>query len=242
LLYAAAMRWLALLLLMTSSPDRLAPQPELVVWAWERPEDLRGTDVDGVAFLTGTVVLRGEDVERMPRRQPLQVPAGIPLTAVVRVETRRPVLGRSQADAVVEIARAAARLPAVGTVQIDFDAVESERGFYLGVLQRLRRELPATTRLSMTALASWCLGDPWIREAPVDEAVPMLFRMGPDDRAVRRHLAGGGDFSLSVCRGSVGIATDEPVPALPASRRTYVFHPRAWTARAVPEARARLRP
>jgi hypothetical protein len=80
----------------------------------------------------------------------------------------------------------------------------------------------------MTALASWCLGDPWIRGLPVDEAVPMLFQMGPDSRDIRRRLASGDDFSLPVCRTSIGLSLDEPLARVPPGRRRYVFSPRGW--------------
>jgi hypothetical protein len=72
-------------------------------------------------------------------------------------------------------------------------------------------------------LASWCLGDAWITELPVVDAVPMLFRMGAGEpREVR-------EFSAGVCRSSVGVSTDEPVYAAPHGRRVWIFHPRPWT-------------
>ena len=42
----------------------------------------------------------------------------------------------------------------------------------------------------MTALASWCLSDRWISDLPVDEAVPMLFQMGPETPDIKRMLRG----------------------------------------------------
>ena len=49
--------------------------PPIVLWAWERPEDLRGLDSKrfAVAFLAQTLVLKGDDVILNPRQQPLQV-------------------------------------------------------------------------------------------------------------------------------------------------------------------------
>ncbi len=84
--------------------------------------------------------------------------------------------------------------------------------------------------MSITALASWCTGDPWIAGLPVDEAVPMLFRMGADRATILGDLQSGMDFSLQVCRTSVGISTDEPMPPFPRGRRVYAFTPRAWIA------------
>jgi hypothetical protein len=114
-------------------------------------------------------------------------------------------------------------------VQVDFDARVSERAFYRGLLERLHEELSRDVRLSITALASWCLDDPWIRDLPVDEAVPMLFRMGPDRDAVLDYLASGGDFKVDLCRHSAGLSLDEPVYRVPRGRTLYFFSPGRWT-------------
>ncbi len=49
----------------------------------------------------------------------------------------------------------------------------------------------------MTALASWCAGDDWLRDLPVDEAVPMLFRMGVEKNLFQRRLETGQRFESS---------------------------------------------
>src|SRR5439155_3985440 len=59
------------------------------------------------------------------------------------------------------------------TLEIDFDARASEREFYRAILLDLRRVLPASMPLSITALASLCECDGWISGIPVTEAVPM---------------------------------------------------------------------
>lgn len=208
--------------------------PPLVVWAWESPQDLRFLDPrrHGVAVLVGSVELVGDTLRVRARRQPLAVPADAAIAAVVRIEsdageppTLSPAQSRSVADAVLGWIRPGE----VAAVQIDFDAARSERTFYRRLLTDLRRRLPAGMPLQITALASWCLGDPWLRSLPVDEAVPMLFRMGRDAPAILRALDGGGDFSSAVCRESVGVSTDEALPRIPAGRRVFVFHPGPWT-------------
>ena len=65
---------------------------------------------------------------------------------------------------------------------------------------------------------------------PVDEAVPMIFRMGTDDKTIRNMLAGGDDFGEPLCRHSYGVALDEPVDMdMDTSRRLYVFTDHSWT-------------
>lgn len=214
--------------------DRGRRLPATVLWAWERPEDLRFLDPRqaGVAYLAGTVTLRAGGVEVRPRLQPLHLPPGTKLLAVVRLESSRtepPELSieqrRQTAEAILHLT---GRDGVLGT-QIDFDAAVSERDFYRALLRELRDRLPKGRMLTMTALASWCLEDDWIGALPVDEAVPMLFRMGADDGEVRARLRRGEDFRERLCRGSFGISTDEARPRLRYGRRIYVFHPRSWT-------------
>ena len=88
-------------------------------------------------------------------------------------------------------------------IQIDFDAADSERDVYRRLLARVRAVLPRTVPLSMTALASWCVGDTWLDGLPVDEAVPMLFRMGPINEPYSSIGVRPAD-AVPACRAAVG--------------------------------------
>src|SRR6266545_419310 len=57
---------------------RLNQIPQVVLWAWERPTDLRFIDPKevGVAFLARTIRLRSGEVVVRPRLQPLNLPEG----------------------------------------------------------------------------------------------------------------------------------------------------------------------
>jgi hypothetical protein len=213
--------------------DPLEGAPGVILWAWERPEDLRSVAADraGVAFLAGTVNLRGAEAILRHRMQPLQVAAGAWLMAVTRVEADTDIplsLSEKQRQSAAAAIAGSASLRGVRAVQVDFDATVSQRQFYRSLLEDLRAKLPEGMPLSITALASWCMGDPWIAGLPVDEAVPMLFQMGPDGPDVFRLLERNRDFRLPVCQLSIGVSTDEPLPARPPGRRTYIFHPRSW--------------
>ncbi len=211
--------------------------PPVVVWAWERPENLESLDPQkvAVAFLAQTLILRNDEVEFRPRRQPLKVSPAIKLIAVTRIEpakntSNRPLLSGSQNDQLITLISKTLELKNVVAIQVDFDAAVSERQFYRELLGGLRQKLPDQVPLSMTALASFCLGDRWLKDLPVDEAVPMIFRMGTDDQNIKRYLATGADFLEPLCRKSYGIATDEPLTAkLDQARRIYVFNTHAWT-------------
>jgi hypothetical protein len=204
--------------------DPLPQFPRVILWAWERPEDMRFVDpkAAGVAFLARTIGWRDGVTRRWPRMQPLRVRPGTQLMAVIRLEAHGtpPELGLVAEEIVHD-----ATLPGVRAMQIDFDARVSERAWYASLLQRLRAALKPGMPLTITALSSWCESDAWIRALPIDDAVPMLFRMGAGESW------DGREFRQEVCRSSVGVSTDEPRDLLPRGRRMFVFNPHSWTER-----------
>lgn len=235
---------LCVLALAGCRPHDRPPPSTLILWAWERPEDLRfAGGAAEVAVQTGFVEIVGDGVEARGRRFPLRV-AGPPATALVHVEIahRRPLewtpaLRARVAAAVLHYAGA---VPGVRRVQIDFEVRASERAVLLDVLGDVRRGLPRGTLLSMTALASWCDGEGWLDGAPVDEIVPMLFRMRQEGEALKNRLAAGGDFRNPRCRAALGLATDSGIVRAPPGRRVYLFSRRSWTAADFGEARRRI--
>jgi len=208
--------------------------PPVFFWAWERPEDLRflkGRDA-GVAFLAGTVTLVGNRAEIRPRLQPLLVADDTVLAAVIRIESDRQApaaLSGSQAQQTVDAILELTKSPRNAVIQLDYDTVVSERRFYRQVIEALHTRLAPGKLLSITALASWCLGDPWIRGLPVDEIVPMLFQMGPDRASVQRELEKTGELRLSECSQAIGVSTDESWLPVSTRRRHYVFSPTRWS-------------
>jgi hypothetical protein len=211
--------------------DKMAQAPKVFLWAWERPEDLSFIDTaeTGVAFLAKTIYLQGDDVIIRPRLQPLTIAPGTRLIGVVRIEARRATLSADQQARVVTAILDVTGNQEIFALQIDFDARDSERLFYRALLEDLRHRMPESTRLSITALASWCMGDNWLEDLPIDEAVPMLFRMGADRANVAHYLKAGGEFRARASQNSLGISTDEPLERLPSGRRVYIFNPKPWT-------------
>ena len=217
-----------------ASNARMNAMARVILWAWERPTDLRFINPDdvGVAFLARTIRLRSNEVTMRPRLQPLNLPEGTGVIAVARVESdavNKPELTDQQRDRLSVDIVEMAKLPNVSHIQIDFDATKSEREFYRDVIVDVRRRLPESVGLSITALASWCTYDDWISDLPIDEAVPMLFRMGIEQKQFSNRLDSGEDFNAAPCRQSYGISTDEPRSNLLLTRRLYVFNPDAWT-------------
>jgi hypothetical protein len=221
------------------NPKLNAEMPKKILWAWERPEDLRFLDVPtfGVAFLAQTLNIQEDEVIFRPRRQPLELPPDIYLIAVTRIETikensKRPTLSEDQRKKIVNLVKKTLELPNVKAVQIDFDVVVSERNFYRELIKDLRQNIPENTPLTMTSLASWCVGDSWFNDFSVDEAVPMAFEMGADDKSIRDFFAKDNDWREPLCRGSYGISIDDPVKInFKPERRIYYFKSRAWEKR-----------
>jgi hypothetical protein len=242
--------------------------PDVFFWAWERPEDFRFLmpGAAGVAFLAKTIYLQAPSRGALgsflvrPRLQPLRITAGVPLTAVVRIENPRGAVvwergeskpaysaisySRIERDRLAEEIADLQAIHGVSAIQSDFDAPASAHEFYAQLLEEVRPKLPPMVPLSITALASWCIGDRWLEKLPrgtIDEAVPMLFRMGPEAADVARFLDSGARFPVASCRGSLGLSTDEPLfrrifggtPLAGAvglgDRRIYVFAPHSWS-------------
>lgn len=251
---------------------RMAKLPNLYLWAWERPENLEflGDSKVGVAFLAKTISPmapkaspenssdeKEDAIFIRPRLQPLRIVPGTPLMAVVRIESAQGLVPSNysanekasspisngqialMAGAIVDTTN----IPGVLAVQIDFDATASEHNLYRALLIEVRKRLPAEIPLSITALASWCIGDRWLEQLPpgtIDEAVPMLFRMGVGEREIVNYVSSGEEFSVAACNGSIGVSTDETFSRDilsgkivtgwrgRESERIYVFSPKAW--------------
>jgi len=220
--YYPAPQLVCLVLMLTGCRRDPLPQfPRVMLWAWESPQDMsfvNPRDV-GVAFLARTVLLDNGQARIRPRFQPLHVPPGTMLMAVVRIESQGtpPRAVQEVCGMVIE----PGALAGVRALQLDFDAKSSERAFYRELLQCVRGRVAMP--LVITALASWCQYDDWIRDLPVNDAIPMLFRMGPD------RYQPGSEFRVGLCQNSFGISIDEPVAKLPRGKRLYIFHPGPWT-------------
>ena len=207
--------------------------PVRVLWAWEEPEDLHTLPSSvGVAYLAETDILT-DHIAVLPRRQPLSPAPGAPLIAVIRIETRPGFRDTPELRAAL-----AAHLAIYGSrrdikaLQLDFDATQSQHHFYGGLLQALRLSLPQDLPLSITALVSWCGPHSWLHSLPIDEAVPMEFRMGGPRALAFTGARPRDQITEPLCRTSLGLSTDEPWPpsisTLNPATRVYLFAPRPW--------------
>lgn len=242
------------------NPSLDTEMPRKILWAWERPEDLRFLDPKefGVAFLAQTITLEQDRVNSRQRRQPLEIADGTYLIAVTRIETvkeygKRPTFSDEMISQIVAQIVQTKTLKNVRSIQIDFDAVASERSAYRRLMVKLAEELGARNKgqgasaasttspspsslvprvsLTMTSLASWCTGDAWFNDFPVDEAVPMVFEMGADSDKIKTYLRNGNDWQEPLCRASYGISMEEgKFEGMKDGRRMYFFKRSPWRA------------
>ncbi len=233
---------LLIMMILMACESWAEERPPTILWAWESPQNLQFSMKThprvGVAFLARTVELRGEGVSVRPRMQPLRLGPETYLVAVVRVESRGASLSAEQRKRMATAIVDAARSKNVRELQIDYDVKRSERDFYGQVLREVRGQLPKM-RITITALASWCLGDDWIGALPVDGAVPMLFRLGAENDLVRRTWESREKEAL--CRESVGLSTDE-VALGTGVKQVYWFHPGSWDEESVEQVVNRKQP
>ena len=220
---------------------RLAGLPRVTLWAWERREDLHAIDTRrfAIAYLDQTLTI-GLTVQPQPRRNALILPSSATRIAVVRIEApSTAILNEDNRNDAIRSILASARESGIAALQIDFDATRSQRPFYRDLLIDLGRQMPANLPLSITALASWCSWDDWIHNLPVDEAVPMMFRMEPDHRRAPPSVD---EFQIRepLCGTSTGVSTDEPWPSDLEGKRIYVFPDKGWNREPPTELQRRL--
>jgi hypothetical protein len=215
-----------------------APE-ELYVWSWQRSEDLSFIDpaATKLALWIATITVHEQGFDTQARANPVRYPQGTEVLPVVRLETALAPDAPTLALIAEQIAALVTPLGA-HEVQLDFDATVSQRGAYRQLIEGVRAELPAY-RVSITALASWCVGDPWIEALPIDAAVPMYYRMGPDADEVRHFLSESRPRLASICADNAGYSLDEPDMPIVAARRLFLFNAAPWDDATLESARSR---
>lgn len=241
--------------------------PSIIVWAWHRDEDLSYIDAKkvAVAYLAGTIFIRGSSVRFRPCDRKLKMPPGTNAYPVFRIETIRSLPTHSSTESAIKTAEnddiptvdaasfaaktiadhsssfarnnVSSKSVACRQVQIDFDAFSDERTFYRELLRRLRHELPSGCKISITVLASWLLADRWLEPACADEAVAMLFSMGPGKREVLSSIRPGALNSGAGIPIALGISANEKSTNRALFERQiqkstghlYIFSSRPWT-------------
>ena len=227
-------------------PDTVSsPTPAYYLWAWRRTEDLSFVNSSAIAgtvkgaIWTGTVRWEDGRMTVIPRLNPVTYPSGMEIVAVTRLEIAGiPTLSTAAEMAEILVQTGSPFNPA--EYQIDFDARLSQRVFYRQLLRALRGRI-GDTALSIAALASWCFHDAWIDTLPIDAAVPMIYRMGPDTDYIRTTLFAKRKFPAPICHGNIGYSADEPLAPIDRLERVFLFHPQPWTQERLAHFQGRIR-
>ncbi|MFC1727149.1 hypothetical protein ACFL0Y_01375 [Patescibacteria group bacterium] len=209
----------------------------ITLWVWERPENLYFMKDEPVtyAYLAGTATKTDNGLSIYFRRQPLRIPDGSQTMATVRIEDKSQEATFEDSD-IEEISDfivgACLKDRENISCQIDFDAAQSQIDFYKELILVIRKKLPQRIKLSITALLSWCTDtdEPWFIGLPVDEAVPMFFRLGKNTDIYRRKIDQGELVLDSQCQKSIGVSTDEPLPGKKylQDKKIYIFNNNYW--------------
>lgn len=219
-----------------------SPSSPVTLWAWERREDVRftaGKQID-ISYFAGCVHIRRGRAYFRPRTQALLLPPehASPMP-VFRIDSDAAPASQTAVlvDQIIQPIKEHVIRSESRRVQLDFDARESERPLYRMLFNRLKAELPAGTKLSITALASWCLDDRWLDDIAADEVVVMLFSMGRGRDQVlesikRHHPRAGRNTELAI-----GISANESytnsrlrqLGIFENGRRIYVFNSLPWS-------------
>ncbi len=259
LLLVAAVAWAAQRAAATGHAVPIASRAEIdrsvagpgIAWIWPLSNGPAATWADAgqgrgqpheAAVLVETLLVQAQGVARMPRTQPLALPAGTRVLPVLHVESEAAApdeLLPAQRRAIVAafLRHVDEATAGAGMIQLDFEAPHRQRASYVALVAELRQALPPRLRLSVTALAHWCVQSDWLDRLPVDEVVVMLYRLGPHAQEWRDRWAGGDRRLALRCRGpALGFATNDPPPRalLAGTARPYWFDESGWSNPSLP--------
>jgi hypothetical protein len=231
-----------------TAPDTPASQAQIAAalsergaaWIWPASNGPVATGTPTyreAAVLVETLVIHADGVERMPRTQPLVLPVDVRLLPVLHVEAADDApdaLSEDQQQALVAafLRHVDEAAEGAGMLQLDFEAPRRQRTAYRALVARIRAALPPRLKLSVTALAHWCTESDWLDRLPVDEVVPMLYRLGPNAAQWRQRWTRDAPGLAARCRGpALGFAANDPPPAALLARtpRPYWFDESAWS-------------
>lgn len=215
-------------LLKTQEDDK-----KIYLYAWEAPQDFSFLTADdyyieniGVAYLAGEVNSKNGELIFSDRRNPLAIPEGVEVIAVVRINPFNNLekLVENKEEIALFIIDHCSR---ADHCQIDMDTKPSEYDHYGEIIEMINNELGE--KVSITALASWCKKDSWIDYLEISYAVPMLYRMGERSEILKiENIPLKNDF----CKENVALSTDEfdfDFHEYTADKTVFVFNPNTWT-------------
>lgn len=203
-----------------------------IPWIWH--SSAAPADAKQIALLLDHLVISSSGIKLRHRMNRLVVAPGVQVTPVVHVQVdlaAMPELGQQHTEAISKAMLAAAKRSSTGWVQLDFEAMESQKSYYLELVNSLRKSLPASIRLSVTTMAAWCSEPGLLARIKADEIVPMLFKMGSNAAQYQDRLAYHPEQLAPQCRNqAIGFSVQEaPSPEVQQRyQRRYWFNYKNW--------------
>lgn len=114
--------------------------------------------------------------------------------------------------------------------QLDFDARESEYNNYINLINNIKNKLPKT-EISITAPASWCYPKSWINNLPISYAVPMIYRLGKDEKIIKDGDVSPLFLSNPLCSNNIALSNDEldfNFKKYTENKNIYLFNSEHW--------------
>lgn len=207
---------------------------KIYLYAWDRPENFSFLEnkifnKPTIVFLAGSIVLHPGSVEYTNRKNTLITPKNIVKLPVIRIDDSGDNEFSKKTEEIrkfiVEICKS------YPECQLDFDAKESQYGSYRDLISKVKANLP-DTKISLTALASWCAIGSWLDNMPAAYAVPMLYRLGEEESAIKKGIDGSWFMANKLCKDNIAFSTDElnfNFRQYIKGRNVFLFNPEPWT-------------
>ncbi|MDP4725474.1 MAG: hypothetical protein NWS47_04215 [Alphaproteobacteria bacterium] len=202
----------------------------LVLWSWQRKDDLSFVD-KGVVIspLVASIFVDNKGVFVCPRGNVLKLGENAQIIPVVRLEISPDIyVDDAHIDTIIHHIKSFIVSCKADAIQIDFDATKSQRSLYEKLLVKSRSSLPQVN-VSITALASWCVGDTWIDKLPITHAVPMIYNLGEHVDDFKKYFKDKKQWRSKKCQGFIGFEQSDVFIKPPRGWNVYIFNKNAWT-------------
>jgi hypothetical protein len=84
-------------------------------------------------------------------------------------------------------------------------------------------------KVSITALASWCVDDGWIETLDIEYAVPMLYRMGDDAHKIMHSFSSTLAWPVKKCQNNVAFEVQGTFIKPTRNAKVFLFNNKAWS-------------
>jgi hypothetical protein len=204
---------------------------------WDQKNNLKdlpfSSKAISIAPLLCTIHLKATGIEVEPRHHPYCAPTNCPIIGVFRIESPKRytfLLSQNISESIVMVISSYQKQLNLKEIQIDFDAAKSERLFYIGLLNHMRKIIPQNVKISITGLASWFAFDKWWKELPIDEIVFMFYDIKVKEKPFYQSLLKNPANFLYKPKISIGFCVQDPFNEnrYKGAYRTFWFNRIPW--------------